>query len=260
MEPRRSVRRYAYMAKQPTKPATNRVAELRKSKKLTQSELGDAMDGVHWTTISDLERGKQRLTVDWINRIATALEVRPSDLLLEEAPLPTQVPLDGLVGAGGIVENDYSPLYHGDVTHIELDIPLPSDIRAFEVWGDSMLPKYDPGDVILVRGAAVPAETVIGTIALVITEDNGRFLKRVLKGSRPGLYDLESFNARTMKDQLCRRPWKRGQAKDHPAETRVAGSSGARARPLSFFRPAGGRLRLRTWLSTVREGALRYQG
>ena len=189
------------MARQSSKPSVNRIAEFRKAKGLTQAGLGDALGGVHWTTISDLERGKQGLTEEWMRRIASVLGSRPSDFLIEAAAPATMVFIDGVVGAGGEVNADISQIYDGDVAQIELDIPLPPDIRAYEVWGNSMLPKYDPGDVILVRGSAVPPDLILGNVALVVTRDNRRYLKRVLKGSEPGLFDLESFNAPTMKDQ-----------------------------------------------------------
>jgi hypothetical protein len=47
---------------------------------MSQQELGDAVDA-HWITISKLERGKMKLTVAWLERLADALRVEPADLL-----------------------------------------------------------------------------------------------------------------------------------------------------------------------------------
>ena len=189
------------MAKRPAKPTTNRVASIRKSKNLTQAELGDAIGGVHWTTISNLERGDQKLTEDWLRRLAEALDVRPSELLIEDHSTGSTVTIDGLIGAGGEVDTNVAQAFGGDLAEVKLDIPLPPGLRAYEVWGISMLPKYDPGDVILVQSTADPIDALLGNVGLVVTGDGRRFLKRIQRGSEAGLYDLESFNAPTLKNE-----------------------------------------------------------
>lgn len=60
--------------------APNRIRELRMEAKLSQQALGDAI-GVSKVTISDLERGSMQLTVEYMRRIARALEVEAADLL-----------------------------------------------------------------------------------------------------------------------------------------------------------------------------------
>ncbi len=49
-----------------------RIRELRRRQKLSQEELADRA-GLHWTYVSDLERGQQTPTVDVVNRLARAL-------------------------------------------------------------------------------------------------------------------------------------------------------------------------------------------
>lgn len=60
--------------------APNRIRELRMEAGLSQQALGDAV-GVSKVTISDLERGEMQLTVDYMRRLAKALDVEPADLL-----------------------------------------------------------------------------------------------------------------------------------------------------------------------------------
>lgn len=60
--------------------APNRIRELRMQARLSQEALGQAI-GVSKVTISDLERGHMQLTLDYMQRIAAALGVPPSDLL-----------------------------------------------------------------------------------------------------------------------------------------------------------------------------------
>ena len=51
-----------------------RIKELRHRQDLSQERLAER-SGLHWTYISDLERGQQTPTVDVVNRLARALNV-----------------------------------------------------------------------------------------------------------------------------------------------------------------------------------------
>ncbi len=168
------------------------------------SELARLVD----TSKQNVQRwadAERKLPIDWSQKIAPHLGKRPEELVFAEGDVSdahrsTVILIDGLVGAGGDINPEVQLAYGGDVAQIELDIPIPSGIRAFEVWGNSMLPKYDPGDIVLVQPAG-PIDQVLGDVALVVTKDNRRYIKRVLRGSEPGLYNLESFNAPTMPDE-----------------------------------------------------------
>jgi DNA-binding XRE family transcriptional regulator len=70
----------------------NRIKELRRMRGLTQDGLGKLV-GTGRSQIVKLERGERRLTVEWMRRLARALECHPSDLLendpyLQEASKP----------------------------------------------------------------------------------------------------------------------------------------------------------------------------
>ena len=60
----------------------NSIALFRKAAKLTQQQLGDLL-GVHWVTISKLERGRIKLTLDWADRIGRVLSVDAFNLMRE---------------------------------------------------------------------------------------------------------------------------------------------------------------------------------
>jgi transcriptional regulator with XRE-family HTH domain len=60
----------------------NRIAAERKTRGMTQQQLADAV-GAHWITISKLERGRIKLTTDWLEKLAKPLGVRTMDLLPE---------------------------------------------------------------------------------------------------------------------------------------------------------------------------------
>lgn len=111
------------------------------------------------------------------------------------------VRIEGLIGAGGEVNTDLASAYGENVNEVEVLTALPPDAAAYEVWGDSMLPKYDPGDIVIVRRATMSPEEALGDVALVVTHDNKRYLKRVLRGEEPNTYNLESFNAKLLKNK-----------------------------------------------------------
>jgi transcriptional regulator with XRE-family HTH domain len=58
----------------------NRLRELRRQAKLTQSELAD-LTGVSQPAISQLENGTRSLDVAWMRTFARALRCAPADLL-----------------------------------------------------------------------------------------------------------------------------------------------------------------------------------
>ena len=58
----------------------NRMTELRKATGLTIQRLAELV-GTSNQQISHLEKGHRRLTLEWMERIAEALECHPSDLL-----------------------------------------------------------------------------------------------------------------------------------------------------------------------------------
>jgi transcriptional regulator with XRE-family HTH domain len=76
MDHSRRLSQYGYMGDAPK----NRIAEERKAKGMTQQQLADAV-GAHWITISKLERGRIKLTTDWLEKLAEPLGVRGIDLL-----------------------------------------------------------------------------------------------------------------------------------------------------------------------------------
>lgn len=58
----------------------NNVRKIRQEKNLSQEELAFACN-LHRTYISDIERGKRNVSIDNIEKIATALEILPCQLL-----------------------------------------------------------------------------------------------------------------------------------------------------------------------------------
>ena len=58
------------------------VRAIRQDKKKSQEELGD-LCGLHRTYISDIELGKRNVSLENIDKIAHALQVKKSELFIE---------------------------------------------------------------------------------------------------------------------------------------------------------------------------------
>ena len=58
------------------------VRAIRQDKKISQEELGD-LCGLHRTYISDIELGKRNVSLENIDKIANALQVKKSELFIE---------------------------------------------------------------------------------------------------------------------------------------------------------------------------------
>lgn len=83
-------------------PRANRIAEQRRAKGLSQQQLAEAV-GVHWTTISKLERGITRLDFVWAEKISEALGVDEYDILPPVRRV-TSLAISGYIRGGGVVD------------------------------------------------------------------------------------------------------------------------------------------------------------
>jgi repressor LexA len=112
-----------------------------------------------------------------------------------EAELGSSIPLMGYLGAGAEVEPDYEQVPSEGIDQVELPFPVPDEMIAFRVRGNSMLPVFKDGATIVVyREQKRPLESFYGEEAAVRTSDGRRFIKTIIKGSEPGAVNLLSWN------------------------------------------------------------------
>lgn len=129
--------------------APNRIAELRKARRLTQDDLASRL-GVHRVTIAKLERGKIDLTLNWMTKIAQALgDIAPQDLISSQAG--ESILIVGAVQAGHWAEHAYTdendePNF---VTMPVLNELLGVPKRASRVVGNSMNELYPDGSIVV---------------------------------------------------------------------------------------------------------------
>lgn len=133
---------------------------------------------------------------DALTKLANALEIDP--LYLEKGVDPvtgeTEIPLMGYVGAGAEVEPDFEQIPPEGLRQVFIPFPLPAEMVAFEVTGNSMMPQFRAGTTIIVfKEQRRSTESFYGEEAIVHTGEGRRFIKTVMRG-RKGI-DLHSWNA-----------------------------------------------------------------
>lgn len=173
----------------------NLEAKGRGSRKALAAHLGVRVDAISRMTSDKPGRETRDISANELLRMAEFFGKPPP----VEVPPETQVPVMGYVGAGAEIEPDFEQVPPEGLSQVELPFPVPPNIIAFEVRGESMMPVYNDGDVILVyREQQRPTTALLGEEVACRTDDGRRFLKRLERGTDPGTVNLASWNARTI--------------------------------------------------------------
>lgn len=146
------------------------------------------------------ERGSRTIGQDDAERYARAFKnITAEEMLFGDSPThENAIPIMGYIGAGAEIYPEFEQVPPEGLGIVDLPFAVPDEMIGLEVRGDSMLPRYDDGDVVVCWKEGTPIHSVLGLEGAVRTSDGKRYLKRVLRGQKPGTYNLESFNARTI--------------------------------------------------------------
>src|SRR5438445_4070227 len=124
-------------------------------------------------------------------RLIKASEIAP---IIEYLEL-NSVPIMGRVGAGASIEPEHEQVPPEGLGEVELPFPIAEETIAFEVAGDSMLPKYENGDGIVVyREHRHALESFYGEEAAVRLKTGERYVKTIERGKSARLVTRTSFN------------------------------------------------------------------
>ena len=119
-------------------------------------------------------------------KIATALEVPQKELLGQNQ----MVPIVGYVGAGAVMH------YYAFADSPDEFVPMPENGNentvAVEVRGSSLGSIFDTWLVYYDRVQSAPTSDMVGKLCVVGLADDRVLVKRLRRGSAPGLYNLES--------------------------------------------------------------------
>ena len=177
------------------------LKQLRAKEGLTQVELA-RMAGTSQPQIKRLESGERPISAEWARRLAPHLGVTPSQLIFPEtAGKPMTLNILGRVGAStdGVVIHESD---HGPFGVIQAPIGAKGTEAVVEVDGHSMGIYAPDGSLILYENREdPPQESMLGEVCVVGLPDGRVLVKRLLRGSRKGLFDLESVVGDTLRDQ-----------------------------------------------------------
>ncbi|MGH6838176.1 MAG: S24 family peptidase [Methylocella sp.] len=144
-------------------------------------------------------KNKERrgITTETLMALAPVLQTTAAWLLegVGDPASGNRVRVVGRIGAGAEITPGLEQISPESLYDIEVPFPVSADAIAFEVEGNSMWPRYDPGDVIICGRQDKNVEEVIGWEAAVGTADGKRYLKRIQRGAAIGTFDLEGHNA-----------------------------------------------------------------
>jgi transcriptional regulator with XRE-family HTH domain len=180
---------------------THHLRAWRLAKGLTLEQLSEAI-GMSNQNLGKIERGIVALSGEHHAPLARALDIELADLFRAPGDADRgrrRVPILGKVGAdpeGRLLYSTGQPT--GDTAPMMEGIP---DAAALEVAGHSMRGVADDGSLVYFSDQRTPpSRDMLGHPVIVETVDGRILMKRLLKGSRPGVYDLESLIGDTMAD------------------------------------------------------------
>lgn len=167
----------------------DRIAKLRKSLGLSQAEVARRLE---WSppNYARIEKGRTTPSLRSMEAIAEALEV-PLSALTQEAFAAGEVPVVAFASAGpGVAFTDQGYPAGGGMYFLPRP-PQFTDPNGFgvEVAGDSMVPKYEDGQVVMVDTRKRPASGDYAVIGLMAGD---KFVKRYRESG--GRVVLESVN------------------------------------------------------------------
>lgn len=149
---------------------------------------------INYQTYAAHENGNRGIGKETLKLYAKRFHVTLDWLLTGKREPTYSVPLMGYIGAGAEIMPDFEQVPPDGLEEIDIPFSMPDEMIAFRVRGDSMLPVYREGYIIIVyRNQKKPLEAFYGEDAAVRTSDGRRFIKTIVRGAEG--VNLISWNA-----------------------------------------------------------------
>lgn len=156
-----------------------RITKLRKERDLQQKEVAAAI-GMNRIVLNRIELGKRPLRDDEAVALADFFHVTTDYLLKGVTAQPrdkkgVRIPVLGRVVAGIPIEAVEEILDYEEITP---ELAATGEFFALQVKGDSMLPKLEEGDIVIVKRQS---DVETGDIAIVLVNGDEATIKQVKK-------------------------------------------------------------------------------
>jgi repressor LexA len=154
----------------------NVIRDLRRRRGITQAELGRICN-VHQTAVSQWEMGRTLPDSDSLTTLADYFHVSIEQLLGKEKSEKKRcfIPILGSVRAGMPLEAFEDPNGYEEISP---EMALSGEHFALRIEGDSMTPRFCPGDVVIVRKQS---DVNSGDVAVVLIDGNEATVKKLIK-------------------------------------------------------------------------------
>lgn len=150
--------------------------------------------GLSESAVRDAVNRGRAPSVDTFVKLATAAGVSPSVLLQGDERFHLKIPLVGVAtGAEAWTPFEETPDRRArDTVDFELG---DTDILAIEIRGNAMSPVYRDRDQLFChRRTGSYVDNLVGLDCVLRTADGDNLVKILAKGSKPGLFNLKSYN------------------------------------------------------------------
>lgn len=182
---------------------SERIRELRRKNRLTQTELSNKLN-VSNGTIAMWETGKRTPDLETVDRIANFFKVTVDYLLCRKEINYKKIAVYGTIPAG-IPTEMIDSIYIEDYEDINLDELNPAfDYFGLKVKGDSMMPEFRNGDTLILKKqsncdsgdfCAVSINGTECTFKKIIKSKNGITLQPLNPDYEPKFYSIEEIKS-----------------------------------------------------------------
>ena len=168
-----------------------RVRDRREELNMSQEELAHKLGYKSRSSVNKIELGLNNLTQPKIVAVAKALQTTPAyimgwedeanELVAENKIRAVRIPVLGRVQAGLPIEAHEEIL---DWEEIEPSMALNGDYFGLQVRGDSMMPRFVEGDVVIVRQQE---DAECGDIVIALVNGDDVTIKKLIKYDDKGI-------------------------------------------------------------------------